>query len=132
MKSKCPFCSSLHTHPVTCGDDFFIECQGCNAEGPAAETREEAWVLWNTRHSNEVSKIPDLLHKYPRLAELYRNDPVINNAFKIAENGDISIEETLVACLTSTCEINLKLVRKMIKMESSKLFLPKGYRDRKK
>jgi len=133
MSSRCPFCNCRSLMPVRDKDmDFLIECGGCVATGPCAKTLEEAWALWNTRSSNEISKISDLLRKYPRLAELHRNDPVIQQTFAIARDGNVSIEETLVACLTSTCEINLKLVRKMVKMESSKIFLPKGYRDSKK
>lgn len=45
----CPFCGKgdcyVYQHPKA----FNVNCDGCCAAGPAADTEEEAVTLWNTR-----------------------------------------------------------------------------------
>lgn len=49
----CPFCGeSNHISARGGAPDYaswWIECEGCLTEGPAAETKAEAIVAWNRR-----------------------------------------------------------------------------------
>ncbi len=52
----CPFCGEVEaSHARAAGFDY-IWCEGCGAEGPAAELRAEAIRLWNTRKQKEPTK----------------------------------------------------------------------------
>jgi len=46
--AACPFCGSsdIHFHTVR----ICITCNSCEAEGPMANTEDEAWNLWRKRH----------------------------------------------------------------------------------
>lgn len=44
----CPFCNSLRTE-FRRGARPQVRCTTCGAEGPEAETTENALVLWNHR-----------------------------------------------------------------------------------
>lgn len=50
---KCPFCSEKDCrikqyNAYTNNSYFCVGCHGCHAEGPTADTKEEAIRLWNT------------------------------------------------------------------------------------
>lgn len=44
----CPFCGSNETDPIN-GDRCWIACLTCWAEGPSADTPEDAAERWNNR-----------------------------------------------------------------------------------
>lgn len=46
----CPFCGSIDLNFSSNGhENFFVSCEQCGAEGPAAESKQRAADLWNTR-----------------------------------------------------------------------------------
>jgi len=49
----CPFCgvcdATVECHSGCVTTDHTVVCNNCEAEGPYAETEEEAIRLWNTR-----------------------------------------------------------------------------------
>ena len=46
---SCPYCGSESLFSDFDSEGFYIECNGCLARGPAAESRAEAERLWNRR-----------------------------------------------------------------------------------
>lgn len=50
---ECPFCRSINLHLIDMGTTFWINCGRCNANGPSANTPEQALEHWNwTEHIN--------------------------------------------------------------------------------
>ena len=55
IKDKdCPFCGSLDIEPRGCEPPFYVGCNDCGAEGPFADSDEEALAAWNRRADKEV------------------------------------------------------------------------------
>lgn len=49
---ECPFCANdcdFHIDPIELGVPFWIRCNRCNSDGPAADTQELAIEAWNRR-----------------------------------------------------------------------------------
>ena len=59
---NCPFCNSnniavsLRRNPLICEDDFVVECQDCLAQGGSAQSKWQAYLLWNIRKRNIKEK----------------------------------------------------------------------------
>nr|AHF24042.1 predicted protein [uncultured bacterium Contig643] len=54
---SCPFCGRDEAYYSGMAANYrYIECSGCGASGPAAETDEEAAALWNDRAVPEIPK----------------------------------------------------------------------------
>jgi Lar family restriction alleviation protein len=59
MLTRCPFCGGRPTSPRymkeirggVVGEKFFrVKCEICEAQGPPAQTSDEAWDAWGERH----------------------------------------------------------------------------------
>lgn len=54
-RMPCPHCGSFRTfvnfygEPVVGGSIWFVQCTGCNAQGPDSGGSRKAIRLWNTR-----------------------------------------------------------------------------------
>ena len=46
---ECPFCGDHEVSPHGRANAHWIVCQGCKAEGPIADDKNEAIELWNDR-----------------------------------------------------------------------------------
>ena len=71
---ECPFCGStdsrIHNHVVTnqftiVGLQWFVQCIGCDVEGPSADSKEFAIEAWNkgTPRYHRVFKLEDALRR---------------------------------------------------------------------
>ena len=50
----CPFCGHNEVMTFDHGDCFAVGCLNCHAEGPSADTRDEATEKWNDRAHDEI------------------------------------------------------------------------------
>jgi len=71
---ECPFCGStdsrIHNHVVTnqftiVGLQWFVQCIGCDVEGPSADSKEFAIKAWNegTPRYHRVFKLEEALKR---------------------------------------------------------------------
>jgi Lar family restriction alleviation protein len=51
QRSKfCPFCGSMDLELRGCDAPFYVACNSCGAEGPMANSEEEAIAGWDNRY----------------------------------------------------------------------------------
>jgi hypothetical protein len=65
----CPFCDNPDVRIETDGRVTWVDCGDCDAQGPSAETAEEALDLWGYRHEGKLLKHPNQRNKTTRTAK---------------------------------------------------------------
>lgn len=68
--TQCPFCGcnkAMTWHIGHYDKPWVVECMDCSAQGPHAETEEEAIRLWNRRYINGMTFA--LSNVYPKEGE---------------------------------------------------------------
>ena len=53
---SCPFCGGKELSMHGWANQYWVECSGCETEGPSGETKTEATEAWNKRytHTTEI------------------------------------------------------------------------------
>ncbi len=90
---ECPFCGAtdfrIHNHVVTnqfaiVGLEWFVQCIGCDVEGPSADSKEFAIEAWNkgTPRYHRVFKLEEALRRIIETTGDVPYDPNIHIACK--------------------------------------------------